>query len=90
MTTQKQAFMLQDNLVVTVTQMKAASVLPGQNRNPIYPRLFIMFGGNETDEGVQANPACSIYVYGEKAIEELQAACAFALLPKTIQKLEGK
>ncbi len=90
MTIQKQPFMLTDNIVVVVTQMKTASTLPGENRYPVHPSLFIMFGGTETDQGVQAISPCSIHVFGEKAIEELQAACAFALLPKVIQKLEGK
>lgn len=89
MTIQKQPFMLADNLVVVATQMKAASTLPGQNRYPVHPSLFIMFGGTETDDGATAITACSIHVYGEQAIQELQAACAFALLPKTVQKLEG-
>jgi hypothetical protein len=89
MTIQKQPFLLADNIVVVVTQMKVASALPGQNRYPVRPSLFIMFGGTETDEGVQAISPCSIHIYGEKAIEELQAACAFALLPKVVQKLEG-
>jgi hypothetical protein len=82
----KQPFMLTDNIVVVATQMRLAD--SGAYRNT-YPNLLIMFGGTETDEGVQALPPCSIAIYGEKAIEELQAACAFALLPKTIQKLEG-
>jgi hypothetical protein len=89
MTIQKQPFLLADNLVVVATQMKSASVLPGGNRNPVAPSLFIMFGGTETDQGVQAISPRSMYVYGEKAIEELQAACAFALLPKVVNKLEG-
>ncbi len=81
----KQPFMLYENLVVTATQMRLAD---GAYKNT-YPKLLIMFGGSETGDGGQALPPCSIYVYGEKAIEELQAACAFALLPKTVQKLEG-
>jgi hypothetical protein len=89
MTIQKQPFMLTDNIVVVATQMKSASVLPGENRYPVNPSLFIMFGGTETDEGVQAISPCSIHVYGEQAIAELQAACAFALLPKVVNKLEG-
>jgi hypothetical protein len=80
----KQPFLLHDNVVVTATQMRDG----GAYKNT-YPKLLIMCGGTETDEGLQATPPCSIYVYGEKAIEELQAACAFALLPKTVQKLEG-
>jgi len=83
---EKQPFMLYDNLVVTATQMRIAE---GAYRNT-YPKLLIMFGGSETDDGGQALPPCSIAIYGEKAIEELQAACAFALLPKVVQKLEGE
>lgn len=87
MTVQKQPFMLADNLVVVATQLRIKTTDPYRGR--INPSLFIMFGGTETDDGATALTPCSIHVYGEEAIRELQAACAFALLPQTIQKLEG-